>query len=469
MHYLVAIFGIVLGTAAAILILPHNYYDAGQLRLSAILLATGLLSGPMVSSLMDLRGWLRAESVMMIGLVYWLLTELFYPDYTANQLSRDAVVRAFFYIGLFAACIQLGSAAAYRWHGQHFKQRPAREDFSPDWLFGALIICSILGLMARLIPCQFSTDCVIEGLFGSRQIGPWTLGAGSGASNSALVTHLNYFGYLSLPLTVALHHRLGRINLRVLIGLALTVFFMLFLIKDGGRRLVGMVAGSGLLTWLLLRPRLGLREIAIGGLAGLMLLAMMEMMMTFRLADGGVVGSLFSGQAFERNPLKGGVRVDNNFNSMVRVMDLIPEFAPHTGWDAVIYWIVRPIPRSLWPNKPINPGIDIPQEFGERWSDGYTMTLSAIGDWYIAFGIWSLIIAALCTGYLGCRLVMAWFKPNLRDTVLYSLGAMCMFIGLRSYLELILMSYPIMALLLVERLTSRSGRIKPGAPQALRA
>lgn len=450
--YASAALAIVVGTLAAILVLPHDYYEPGGLRASAVCLTLGLLAGPMLSSLSDLRGWLRAESIMMLGLVYWLLTELFYADYSAYQLTQDGVIRAYTYIGMFALSIQFGSWLAHHWRLGR-RDSPPPPDFSDNWLFAALVVCSVLGLLARLIPCGFSPECVAEGLFGSRAVGAWNQGTLGGSG--AFVHHLGYFGYLSLPLTVALHHRAGRINWRVVLGVLLTLFFLLFLIKDGGRRLVGMVAGSGLLTWLLLQRRMGPRQVATGAIAGLALLALMELMLVFRLSEGGIVSNLFSGRAFELNPLEEGPKVDNNFNSLVRTLDLIPQFEPHTGWEAIIYWIVRPIPRALWPGKPINPGIDIPWELHERWGEGFTLTISAVGDWYIAFGLISVVLAGLMMGFLGGRLVMAWMRPRLRDTVLYSLGAMCLFIGLRSYLELILMSYPILALLVIEKITMK--------------
>lgn len=453
--YATAVLGIIVGTLAAILVLPADYFEPGRMRMSAIWFSLGLLSGPLLSSLTDLRGWLRAESIMMVGLVYWLMTEVFSSTYSAYQLTRDGVISSFIYIAAFAIAIQLGSWLAHHWWLPK-RQRPETPDFSNEWLFNALLICAGLGLLARLIPCQFSPVCIATGLFGSREVGAWnqtTLG-----NSSAFVYHLGYFGYLTLPLTVALHHRAGRVDWRVMIGLALTIFFMLFLIKDGGRRLVGMVAGSGLLTWLLLQPRMGPRQVLVGGLSAIALLMLMQIMLVFRLWEGGIVSNLLSGRAFESVSLEEGPKVDNNFNSLVRVVDLMPEFKAHTGWEAIIYWAVRPIPRVLWPQKPSSPGISIPWELKERWGDGFTLTISAVGDWYIAFGVTSVIAAGLMMGFLGGRLVMAWMKPRLRDTVLYSLGAMCLFIGLRSYLELILMSYPILALLLIERYTTRRQR-----------
>ena len=48
--------------------------------------------------------------------------------------------------------------------------------------------------------------------------------------------------------------------------------------------------------------------------------------------------------------------------------------------------------------------------------------------------------------------MLAWFGPTVRQKLLYSLGLMWLFIGLRSYLELFLMSYPILALYLLGKL-----------------
>lgn len=451
--YAFNLLGIIAGCIAAMTLLPADYYEPGRIRLSAVCLAAGLLAGPIVRSSTDIRIWLRTETVMMVGLVYWLLTEPLFPNYRAYELTRPGVLRAFAYIALFAGGIQVGSWLSVL---RSPKDRPPISgDFSTEWLFGALMICSGLGLMAKFIPCGFSPVCVIGDLYGSR-------GGGVGhrgvlGDSSAFTYHLQYFGYLSLPLTVALHHRIGRIDWRVILGFVLGFLLLLFLVKGGGRRLVGMVVGASLLTWLLLQPRLGLKQFAVAGASGLLLLMLMEIMLTFRKAGSGVIGSFLTGRALDDEPFGDGIRVDNNFRSLVKTLDLIPEFESHTGWKAIIYWAVRPIPRVLWPDKPINPGINIPYKLHERWGDGFTLTISAIGDWYISFGTAAILVASVSTGFVAALVVDTWFRPSIRHKVLYSLALMCLFIGERSYLELIVMSYPILALLLVERLTVRRG------------
>lgn len=449
MHYATGILGILIGTVAAILLLPDDYYEPGRMRASVVALSLGLLSGPLASSLTDARVWIRAESVMMAGLIYWLLSEPLGSDYAAYELSRDGIVRAFVLIGLFGALIQLGSKLAQVWHGSFSGVSDPGLDFSREWLFQALMVAAALGLLARLIPCNFSPACMADGLFSARGTGVWNRSSGG---TDAFVSHLAYFGYLTVPLTIALHHRTGRIDWRVLLGAALAAVFLVFLIRDGGRRLVGMVLGAGFITWLLLQERLGPKQILIAAAAAWGALLLMQIMFIFRLHEGGIVSSVLSGQAFRFNALENGIHVDNNFHYFVRTLDIIPEFKDHTGWRAIIYWAARPIPRLFWPDKPTTPGIWLPYEFDQMWSAGFTITISAIGDWYIAFGVWSVAIAALAMGFVGGKLVLAWFGPTVRQKLLYSLGLMWLFIGLRSYLELFLMSYPILALYLLGKL-----------------
>ena len=443
LHTVTGMLGIAVGVLMAVMLLPDDYYEPGGLQLSVIVLSAGLLSGPLLSSLTDLRVWIRAESVMMIGLVYWLLVEPLRPDYAAYQLTRESLVQAFLLIGLFGALIQLGSRLAHLSYGLAARPPVTERDFSTDWLFGMLLMASLLGLMARLIPCSFSPECMIDGLFRARGEGPWNRGVIG--DSGAFVSHLGYFGYLALPLTLALHHRLGRIDWRVVLGAVLATIFLLYLIRDGGRRLVGMALGAGFITWLLLQPRLGPRQVLTAAVAVLGTMGLLQIMLVFRLSEGGVVNSLFSGDAFAENPLD-DIHIDNNFHFFVRTLDLMPEFRDFTGWKAIVYWAVRPIPRVFWPDKPISPGISIPYEMNEYWGPNFTLTISAIGDWYIAFGIWSVAVAALVMGFLGGRLVLVWMGHTLRQKLLYSLGLMWLFISLRSYLELILMTYPILAL-----------------------
>lgn len=460
MHHATGMLGIALGTLAAVLLIPEDYYEPGGLRLSVIALCIGLLSGPALSSLTDLRVWIRAESVMLLGLIYWLLMEPLGLGYSAYQLTREALVEAFILIGLFGALILAGSRLAHLGQGLSSQQRE-QSDFSTEWLFGLLLVASLLGLMARLIPCSFSPACMIDGLFRARGEGPWNRGVIG--DSGAIVSHLGYFGYLALPLTIALHHRLQRIDWRVALGAILATLFLLYLIRDGGRRLVGMALGAGFITWLLLQPRLGPRQVIAAAGAVLGMMALLQIMLVFRLSEGGVVSNLFSGDAFESNPLD-DIHVDNNFHFFVRTLDLMPEFRDFTGWEAIVYWAVRPIPRVFWPDKPISPGISIPYEMNEYWGPNFTLTISAIGDWYIAFGVWSVAAAALLMGFLGGRLVLAWMGHTLRQKLLYSLGLMWLFISLRSYLELILMTYPILALWLLSKLVPVERA--PAAPAA---
>lgn len=448
-HHNTGMLGIALGTLAAVLLIPEDYYEPGGLRLPVIAMCIGLLTGPALSSLTDLRVWIRAESVMLLGLIYWLLMEPLGAGYSAYQLTRESLVEAFVLIGLFGVLILVGSRLAHLSYGLDARPAPAEPDFSTEWLFGLLLVASLLGLMARLIPCSFSPECMIGGLFRARGEGPWNRGVIG--DSGAIVSHLGYFGYLALPLTIALHHRLQRIDWRVALGTVLATLFLLYLIRDGGRRLVGMALGAGFITWLLLQPRLGPRQVLTAAAAVLGMMALLQIMLVFRLSEGGVVSNLVSGDAFAENPLD-DVHVDNNFHFFVRVLDLMPEFRDFTGWDAIIYWAVRPIPRVFWPDKPISPGISIPYEMNEYWGPNFTLTISAIGDWYIAFGIWSVAAAALLMGFLGGRLVLVWMGHTLRQKLLYSLGLMWLFISLRSYLELILMTYPILALWVLAKL-----------------
>lgn len=462
-HYAAGMLAIMVGTIGAILLLPEDYYEPGQLRASVFVLGLGLLTGPLISAATDTRVWIRAESVMMIGLIYWLLIEPFSSDYTAYELTRAGIIKAFGLIGLFGALILLGSRLAYASHGAFSRVSNPEQDLSREWLYNALLIAAALGLLARLIPCSFSPACMAEGLFSERGASVWNQGMGGGSG--AFVSHLAYFGYLTLPLTIALHHKTGRVDWRVVLAAVLTMLFLVYLVRDGGRRVVGMVLGAGFMTWLLLQPRLGLRQIMVAAASAFAVLALMQIMFVYRLHEGGIISSLVSGRALNFNPLGDGVHVDNNFHYFVRTLDIMPEFKDHTGWRAIIYWAARPIPRVFWPEKPKTPGLSLPYEFDQYWSEGFTLTISAIGDWYIAFGLWSVSIAALVMGFLGGKLVLVWLGPTVRQKLLYSLGLMWLFIGLRNYLELILMSYPILALYLIDKLTAVRARGSLPQPQ----
>jgi hypothetical protein len=127
------------------------------------------------------------------------------------------------------------------------------------------------------------------------------------------------------------------------------------------------------------------------------------------------------------------------------MIDLVPQYHDFVHTQYLVWVAARPIPRVLWPGKPLNAGIDFPALLGKQ---GVSLSSSIIGEGYMSFG-W---IGVFALGFLYGRLAASYnllLSTGNSPTrmLLYSFGVFSLFVGLRSGIELILMSYTLLALL----------------------
>src|SRR5262249_2879468 len=107
-------------------------------------------------------------------------------------------------------------------------------------------------------------DEIVNGLGLGRWAAPWS--RGRFGDWSALLEHMVYFGYILPSLTVLLalispppHWA----RLRVIISICLSAVFIAFLMQSGSRRLVGVVIGAALLTWIGMQKKIRLQNIIL--------------------------------------------------------------------------------------------------------------------------------------------------------------------------------------------------------------
>ena len=110
----------------------------------------------------------------------------------------------------------------------------------------------------------------------------------------------------------------------------------------------------------------------------------------------------------------------------------------------------------FWPDKPVDPGFDLPKDVGMK---GVSLSTSIIGEWYLGWG-WPAIFIG---GWIHGRLAKA--ANTLRDQgkvssnpIVYGLAVMVLVSGMRSMLDLVIMSYALVAWWGVNRLLSRRSR-----------
>ena len=440
----VSLMSIVGGVMLALWSVPSDVAPEGALAASGMWMCLGL--GCAVGTDVIFRGLggvFRAEQIIMPGIAYFLLVDLVQGLYPVTA-SADAVRAAFIAIGLFAGgCVLARMIPPLRLPRTIAELMTA--EYSEGRLLAVLVGFFALGMFRFFWASGFSIEVMLEGLGAPRFSAPWSRGqfGGSDALTDALIN----FGYPLGTLTVMLALRGRRwVNWKVGVGVLLSAIFLLFVAQGGARRLVGVVVGAGLFTWACgSRSRLRLAS-ALGILVTVAaLLGAMNVLLEAR-NEG------WAEYVYEA-PGSGVVRVDDNFLRLAQTIEAVPESHPHIGFQWIWYLIVRPVPRILWAGKPVDPGFSLPDYLG---FEDVSLSISVVGDWYLGFGWPGVLLGGLLFGVLG----RTWSQMlgdgmTVKALGVYGFGVMVLFLGIRSMIELILLCYPLILWMLVDRLLRR--------------
>ena len=147
------------------------------------------------------------------------------------------------------------------------------------------------------------------------------------------------------------------------------------------------------------------------------------------------------------------VHVDDNFLRLTQVINIFPEKHPYVYFEPVTFALIRPIPRVFWPGKPTNPGYDLPTMVGVR---GVSLSHAIIGELYACYGLIAIFIGGWFLGRLGATLnqILIINKGNTKSLV-YGLGLMTLFTGLRSMQDLVIISYGLLGWIVIAMFLSR--------------
>lgn len=433
-----SIFG---GVTLGLWSVPSDAAAEGALAVSGMWMCLGLAATVGIDVIaLGLERVFRAEHIVMLGIVYFLLIDLVEGLYPVT-VSVYAIRAAFVAIGLFASGCSLARVLP-RWQLPRTIRSWMTVEYSEWGILGLTIVFFGLGMFRFLFASEFSLGVMLEGLGAARFSAPWSRGELGGLDS--LTDVLINFGYPLATFTVMLAlRRSGWLDWKVGIGVSLTLVFLLFVAQGGARRIVGAIIGAGLFTWGCGNRGRSRITSALGAvLVAMALLVIMQVV--FEARDEGWAEYVYEA------PGSAVIRVDDNFMRFAQTIEAVPEGHAHIGFQWVWYLIARPVPRILWPGKPTDPGFSLPEYLG---LEGVSLSTSVIGEWYLAFGWTGVLLGGLLFGILG----RTWSQV-LEDAVtvkslgFYSFGVMTLFLGIRSMIELILLSYPLIFWILADRL-----------------
>ncbi len=425
--------GSLIGMGVAVYLLPNNFEYVNRLMAPAWAMAIGLLIAPAWSALRSPAAAFRAENIMSAGLVYWLLTEPMQGVEPIDTPTREAFRMSFIYIGMFASCF---------WAASMFRpmkmvrviHTAAQHNISPGPVMFTLVVCFILGIYDYAHACNFRIEVMLDELTKQRFANAWS--RGTYGDWSAFRQHMIYFGHLLPTLTMILVREKGWSDVNSIIGLVLSMIFLIFLSSSGTRNEVGTVLGAAIVYWILGRPRLTYFNLIQAAIVFFGLLMLMQFMLEFRRYGLKYV-EYMEGQKYEY------LHVDHNLTRLAQVVDIIPADHEYVGWGPVRFALFKPIPRVLWPGKPTDAGFSLPNYLGIKFTN---LTMSVVGEGYMMHG-WATVCAI---GFVYGLFARYWSQllTSQRTNcqiVIYSLGLFALFTGLRTMDALVIKSYAVLA------------------------
>ena len=430
------------GLLFALMALPADTVPRGAVKWPALILAIGIAVVPVLSAISRPKSIFRAEHIVVLSPIFWLLLDLIQSRYDLPGLDFYDIRIAFTAIACMVGAVWI-SALRGPWGVPGFLKNAASLQLSDGVLFGTALIAFILAFLRFAIPSGFDLGLMVSSLGGGRWSAPWSRGDLGGAD--AFLDHFSYFGYILPALTVVLAQRIGWTNVRTITIGCCALIIAIFLSQGGGRRIIGVMFGSAGILWFLGRPKIRLAAVLGLAIAGVGLLTLLETMLDYR--NVGFSALLDPGAYADELPVADGdevlLRVDDNFLRLAQTTAIFPESHEHTTWHYALWVVARPIPRLFWPGKPLDPGFNLPEFLGK---EGVSLSSSVIGELYMAGGFIGVFLGGWLYGRLAGALSRLLTEQGTASAlVIYSIGLLALFAGMRSMIELVLMSYGILA------------------------
>jgi len=427
---------------AAVALFPDDPTPRGALMLPAAVMTVGILIVPVLRVIAGAGEVTNAENFLCVGFVFWLLLDLLQGAYDLGEASNESLRLALVSIGVSAAFVWLG-ARGKEWRAPSWVVTVANRPLDPRTLSRLIPLCFVLGMLNFAYAVDFDIPEMFSYLGASRWSAPWARGQLGGWGS--FIDQMPYFGYVLPSLTALLIAKRGLWRFESLLAIGCSVIMLLFLSQGGGRRIIGVTVGAALLVWVQANPGLRPKNILIIAVSAVGLAWASQFILNIRSA--GVERFLETGSDYDY------LHVDDNFLRLAQVIDLVPARRDHVGSQQIVFTLVRPVPRVFWPGKPIDAGFDLAREVGLK---GVSLSTTIVGEWYLAFGWFAVVIG----GWFHGRLAKA--ANLIRDEgraagnpIVYALAVMVLVAGQRSMLDLVVMSYALVAWWAVNRFLSR--------------
>ena len=144
--------------------------------------------------------------------------------------------------------------------------------------------------------------------------------------------------------------------------------------------------------------------------------------------------------------------IDNNMYSIARVMQVFPADYAYPGFQVIWTSLIHPIPRALWPDKPIDWSNSIEYALGAR---DYTIAVTYVGEAYLTGGYLAVFLISFFLGSLAAGWTQVGLAARTNTGLLFYIsGFYAVTLGMRSMQWISVAILPTIALYVLGRMLS---------------
>ena len=415
----------------------------------AQVLAVGIGIALLINLFLDyqkgIRNLFRADTMCLISIYALTIAEFLSPQEAFN--SRISLHQASLALGV----ISIGFVGLAL--GRHIiAPKPIKagalnfSKISNKSLFRLFLIAAILGYCYILASVNFDIVRMFNESLEPRFRQSW--GRGRYGGWNALISELSLLQLVIPPLTGIIINRrktFGKLGfLLVLLVFATTVFLGF---ASGSRNIYVAHVATFILAYLLTLPKNTVKNT----LLPLLISTVLVMYGSYHMLEFRPIGlrSYIENRVYATDAGRDTLAVDYNLAPLGLLIDTFPGNGDFLGSEVIVWSLIKPIPRALWPGKPRGLSVSIESSVGA--GEGYTVAATYLGESYMMAGRVGVFVISVFFGALA-----AWWNRLALQShsdyamVVYALGFFVAVITMRSMFWLTTIMLPILALVVLK-------------------
>lgn len=424
--------------------------DGGALdifRHGAYLMGAAISLALLIQARHGVKNLFQADSVAIVTFYFLTYAEFLDPNLLVlHPTTSDDALRASDLVLLSFAGLTIGR------HIPIFGQKLSLHNFpelSPLAVYRLFIVFSFLGYLYVLLSVNFDITEIFSSLLNPRFETPWQRGRLGDWSSLVEELSLLLYAVSAIGGYIVAKRRNFRFFQLLSVG-AVLVFTVYFDIGTGARNYLAIQLGLFSASFLLSRGKpIGIGTILSFSVALVAIWLTLGFMLEYRNVG---VKAFFNGDT-DVLDVNSRMMIDNNMFSIANVMEIFPKYYDYPGITVLWNSIIHPIPRALWPGKPVEWNNSIEEVLRVN---GATIAVTYAGEAFLMGGYIAAFFVSVTFGALAASWtrVSAVIHTN-TGLVYYVSGFYAVTLGMRSMQWITVAILPTIAIYIMVRFLHR--------------